>query len=93
MSALISWYVFVIRYELRELYRSLPGPWYCKAALIVGCLAIPGPVDEIALIAFIAWRKRRRNRLGAWSLPSCVSWVLATCPIGHGNERSKQCLT
>ena len=48
VTAVASWWAYVLRYEVRELWQALPGPWWCKALLIVVCLAIPGPADEVA---------------------------------------------
>jgi hypothetical protein len=61
-----TWPVYVARYYARRTWDDLPGPWWCKVALIVVCLAIPGPQDEIALIAFTALcRKWRASRVTA----------------------------
>jgi hypothetical protein len=44
-------------------WNGLPGPWWVKAILITVCLAIPGPQDELLLIAVTAgcraWKARR----------------------------------
>lgn len=51
--------------KLRGLWDALPGPTWVKVALLVGCLLIPGPGDEIALVAIagaLAVRKARRSR-------------------------------
>lgn len=56
------WPVFVARCQVRSLWEGLPGPWPVKAALCVACLAIPGPQDELLLLAvtaaFRVWRGR-----------------------------------
>jgi hypothetical protein len=56
------WPVYLARFYVRELWRDLPGPWPVKVALVAICLAIPGPQDELLLIALTrvcrAWRKR-----------------------------------
>jgi hypothetical protein len=61
-----SWPVFLARYYVRQTWRDMPGPWPVKVALIVITVAIPGPQDEIALIAltriFRAWRARQARR-------------------------------
>jgi hypothetical protein len=57
-----GWYRYVLTFYARELWRSLPGPWYVKIALIIACQLIPGPGDEIALIALAAWARRRKSR-------------------------------
>lgn len=51
--------------KLAALWRALPGPTWVKVLLLVVCLAIPGPGDEIALLAIaavLAARKARRSR-------------------------------
>ena len=57
-----AWPVFLARYYIRRTWDDLPGPWPVKALLIVACAAIPGPADEIALVAITracrAWRAR-----------------------------------
>ena len=62
-----SWPVFLVRYAVRQLWVSLPGPWPVKLALLVICQLIPGQLDEYALIlvtrAYRAWRAGRQ--LGA----------------------------
>ena len=63
MTGVVSWWAYVIRYEAREMWRALPGPWWCKALLLAVCLAVPGPLDEVALLAVTAaFRKRRSSR-------------------------------
>ena len=63
MTGVVSWWAYVIRYEAREMWRALPGPWPVKVLLVVACQAIPGPLDEIALLAVVAAvRKRRSSR-------------------------------
>ena len=63
MTGVVSWWAYVIRYEAREAWRALPGPWPVKVLLVVACQAIPGPLDEIALLAVVAAvRKRRSSR-------------------------------
>jgi hypothetical protein len=54
-----------VAHKLAALWRALPGPWPVKAALLVLCVAIPGPLDEIALLAlagYLAVRKARGAR-------------------------------
>ena len=51
--------------KVHSLWAALPGPTWVKVALLVVCLLIPGPGDEIALIAvagILAARKARRAR-------------------------------
>ena len=63
MTAVASWWVFVLRYEAREMWRALPGPWWVKVLLIVITQAIPGPQDELVLLAVVAaFRKRQASR-------------------------------
>jgi hypothetical protein len=59
-----SWPAFLVRYYLRETWRGLPGPWPVKLALLGVCLAIPGPQDEILLIALTAWCRARQAKKG-----------------------------
>jgi hypothetical protein len=60
-----AWWVCVARFQARELWRALPGPWPVKIALIVACALIPGPADEIALLAAVAaWRRYASRRKG-----------------------------
>jgi hypothetical protein len=63
LAGLASFWWAVAKWQARELWDSLPGPWYVKALIIVICLAIPGQVDEIAIVAVTAaWRKYRTRR-------------------------------
>lgn len=55
-----SWPIYVAWDLARETYRSLPGPWWCKLLLCILCLAIPGPQDELALIALTVIARRIR---------------------------------
>ena len=64
MTDLVSWWGYVLRYEARELWRALPGPWWVKALLITVCLAIPGPADEVILLGAISLCRARRRRSG-----------------------------
>ena len=64
MTAVLGWWAFVLKYEARQLWRALPGPWWCKALLIGVCLAIPGPQDEILLALVVAALRRRQARRG-----------------------------
>lgn len=61
-----QWWAYVVWYNLCEMWRDLPGPWYVKLVLIIAVLAIPGPQDELALIAVVrlcrVWRKRQAAR-------------------------------
>ena len=66
MTGVASWWAYVIRYEAREMWRALPGPWWCKVLLLAVCTAIPGPQDELILLAVVAaFRKRKARREAA----------------------------
>lgn len=62
LCSAVRWYSYVLAYYARQLWRMLPGPLPVKILLIVVCLAIPGPLDELALIAFPAIMHRIRKR-------------------------------
>jgi hypothetical protein len=62
VRALASWYAYAVRYELRETWDELPGPWYVKVLLILACLAIPGYLDEVALVALVKFARSRKAR-------------------------------
>lgn len=63
VAAMARWYAYAVWCALRQTWDDMPGPWWVKVALIVICVAIPGPQDEILLLAltrvFRAWRKRQ----------------------------------
>ena len=59
------WPVFVAWFYLRETWRGLPGPWPVKLAIIGACLAIPGPQDEILLLAVTQFFRARKARKAA----------------------------
>ena len=64
MTAVISWWAYVVRYEARATWEAMPGPWPVKVALIVVLAAIPGQLDEIAFFAVLgAVRKRQARRV------------------------------
>lgn len=60
--ALAGWWAFVLKYEARELWRALPGPWWVKVLLLVVTQAIPGPQDEILLLVIVAALRKYRAR-------------------------------
>jgi len=60
-----SWPVFLARHYTRETWDGLPGPWPVKVALCAVCLAIPGPQDEILLLAFTQFCRARKARKAA----------------------------
>lgn len=62
LSYTASWYWYVARQAALDLWRGLPGPWYVKVLLIIATQLIPGPQDELALIAIVAWSRRRAAR-------------------------------
>jgi hypothetical protein len=65
-----SWWLYVVRYEARELWTALPGPWWAKVLLILATQAIPGPQDEILLMLVVGAMRRRRARLAARDIPT-----------------------
>lgn len=65
MRDVLRWWAFVARYEARELWRALPGPWWVKVLLLVVTQAIPGPQDEILLLVIVSVLRKRRARLAA----------------------------
>ena len=64
MTAVLGWWAFVLKYEARQLWRALPGPWWVKVLLIVVTQAIPGPQDELLLMLIVAALRRRQARRG-----------------------------
>lgn len=52
------WPITCARVAVRDLYDSLPGPWWLRVALVAVCLAIPGPQDELLLLAVVALSRR-----------------------------------
>lgn len=62
MRDVLRWWRHVLWVNIRDMWDSLPGPWFVKVALILVCQVIPGPLDEIALLAVIgAWRRYRNT--------------------------------
>jgi hypothetical protein len=57
-----GWWWYVAKATARGLWDGLPGPWPVKVLLVVACTAIPGALDEIALLALVAWARRRKAR-------------------------------
>lgn len=64
MTEIVSWWAYVIRYEAREMWRALPGPWWVKVLLIAVLAAIPGQLDEFLFLAVLAAFRKRRARRG-----------------------------
>ena len=62
LTEVIYWWASVLRFEAIEMWRCLPGPWWCKLAILVLVLAIPGQLDEIALLAILSALRGRRAR-------------------------------
>lgn len=58
----ISWWAYVVRYEARELWRAVPGPWWVKVLLLAVMLAIPGQLDEVVFFAVLGAIRKRRTR-------------------------------
>lgn len=59
---IVGFYWAVVRFEVRETWRALPGPWWVKLLIIGVCAAIPGCLDEIALVAALKLCRSRRAR-------------------------------
>lgn len=59
----IYWAYVLWTFAILATWNGLPGPWWCKAILIVICFAIPGGLDEIAIVgitaAYRAWKRSR----------------------------------
>ena len=53
----LAWLFWVV-----DTWRALPGPVWVKVTLLVVCLAIPGPQDELLLIAVTAALRARKAR-------------------------------
>lgn len=61
----MSFALYAVWFAMKKLFMSLPGPVWVKAILIVLCIAIPGPLDEIVLVALpVVCRKLRARRAG-----------------------------
>jgi hypothetical protein len=65
IAEVISWWAFVLKYEAREMWRALPGPWWCKLLIIIVLQAIPGELDEILLLVVLSALRKRRARIAA----------------------------
>lgn len=61
-AGVASWWAYVVRYEARELWRALPGPWWVKVLLIIVTQAIPGPQDEALLLLIVAICRKCKAR-------------------------------
>jgi len=65
VTGVASWWAYVIKYQAREGWRALPGPWPVKILLIALLAAgqlIPGELDELLLLLAIGWVKRRLDQ-------------------------------
>lgn len=65
LAALARWWAWLAWHYTRQAWDALPGPWPVKTALIIGCLLIPGPADELALAAIVAACRARKARRAA----------------------------
>lgn len=64
MTALLGWWAYVVRYEARETWRAMPGPWPVKVVTLVVLLAVPGQLDEVLFFVVLgALRKRQARRV------------------------------
>jgi hypothetical protein len=60
-----TWAWWWLREVARDTWNGLPGPLWVKlalCALLLACLAIPGPVDEIIVVCLIKAVGRRSRR-------------------------------
>ena len=73
MSATItdvaSWWWCVARWEARETWRAVPGPWWVKVPVFVLVVAEPGPFGEMVLLAVLAGVRWVKGRLEARKVP------------------------
>jgi hypothetical protein len=61
--------IFALIFYARQTFNDLPGPRWVKVALVVICLAIPGPQDEIMLILITrACRAYRQRKAGTMAV-------------------------
>lgn len=61
-KGIAAWYWLAVRWEARDMWRALPGPWWVKVIILVITQAIPGPQDEILLFAVLAILRARKAR-------------------------------
>lgn len=60
-----AWLLWSAQQFLKELWLSIPGPLWVKliiCAILLACLAIPGPFDEMFIIALIKAGHKYRTR-------------------------------
>jgi len=62
VGEVISWWLFVLRYEIREIWRALPGPWWVKVPLMILAVAEPGPFGEMAILGIAAMFRALKAR-------------------------------
>jgi hypothetical protein len=60
-----NWWVFLAGYYAKQLWHDLPGPWWVKIILVIICIAIPGPADEMILVALPGLCRKVRARRAA----------------------------
>jgi len=64
---LVNWYWLAMRLTALDLWNALPGPWWVKVLVLVITQVIPGPQDELLLLAVVAVcrkiKARRATRL------------------------------
>lgn len=64
MTALLGWWAYVVRYEARETWQAMPGPWPVRVVTLTVLFALPGALDEIVFFAVLgALRKRQARRV------------------------------
>ena len=62
----VAWLAWSVQGFFRDMWDAIPGPRPVKIAImsvLVACLLIPGPLDEMGVILAIrglAWLRRRR---------------------------------
>jgi hypothetical protein len=59
----LTWIAWSVREFFRDLWDGIPGPWPVKVLamlVLLACLGIPGPFDEMAVILLLRYAARRR---------------------------------
>lgn len=66
LGDLARWYAAWMLDGIRQTWEDMPGPAPVKIALVAVCVAIPGPQDELLLLAltrvFRAWHQRQATQ-------------------------------
>lgn len=66
LTDILWFWMAAVKFAIKSIWDSLPGPWYVKLILIIITQAIPGPQDELLLFAIMALfryiKKRRAAR-------------------------------